>query len=283
MPTHKHTHPRNLICMAFQFVLLWRSFRFVCLLAFPLCCICHCINFWYLRQFHSKLSAAHSRLFLMHPGQARPGPIPSHTNRTGARQVEAIWPGQGSLLLAGSGGVPGNYRHHKLNFSVPVFLIFPSLLCTGQRRDLSFIWLYALRASRTRVDVTPEMPDIGFHFILNLLRKIINPRKCIIHPLGIPFFANFGSLYYLQCAVWTLCCQTLGAGHSGELQCEEPGIFGGRAAGLVVGRPTRSPRKCAQDLWLRLLVVLVGCRAIKYNQIDCLFYRMYVCSGVGSQ
>lgn len=103
--THSHTrlnklaaHPRNLICMAFQFVLccfllstffffstfffccVWFSFSFYffyaapfgtffvhCLFLVCLCCICHCINFWYLRQFHSKLSAGHSRLFLMHP------------------------------------------------------------------------------------------------------------------------------------------------------------------------------------------------------------------------
>lgn len=105
---HSHTrlnklaaHPRNLICMAFQFVLCcfllstfffysssfsillffcvgfpfhFISFTLVlflftvhCLFLVCLCCICHCINFWYLRQFHSKLSAGHSRLFLMHP------------------------------------------------------------------------------------------------------------------------------------------------------------------------------------------------------------------------
>lgn len=119
--------------MAFQFV-LWRCFWFSGILAwrpfvlelarqlrprlkekdsyimlvFPFCCICHCINFWYLRQFHSKLSAAHSRLFLMHPGH------PKRSNMAKA------W--------ADGSGVVGQEKlqHQKLNPGFFLFCLLPA-------------------------------------------------------------------------------------------------------------------------------------------------------------
>lgn len=122
--------------------------------------------------------------------------------------------------------------------------------------------------------------------------------NCDAPPTWNPIFSQFGPLYYLQCAFWTLCpagCQTLAAQQDTQANCSGRNWIGGGGGIPASSRITwaktqpkaKEGPKCAQDLWLMVLCfcgcagiggwgggydqLLGSCGAIKYNQTDCLF------------
>lgn len=96
--------------------------------------------------------------------------------------------------------------------------------------------------------------------------------NCVAPPTWNPIFSQFGPLYYLQCAFWTLCpagCQTLAAQQDTQANCSGRNWIGGGGGIPASSRITwaktqpkaKEGPKCAQDLWLMVLC-FCGCAGI---------------------
>jgi len=234
--------------MAFQFV-LWCSlvsYHSPSLagwaVVFPFCCICHCINFWYLRQFHSKLSAAHSRLFLMHPGHPNiqafkhrsiPHPKPNpNSSETKRNETEARQYGHGLLLARmrtrwgmGLVGTTSEVDFFRLSARLAFISQFPFFYCglaEGFRLYLFVclllgtehvlicrtIILYQVLALNTahilRLQLRLQL-NINFRFYFKSIVENYDPQKCTGESIQIALLRPHGIPFFPNLVLCIIC------------------------------------------------------------------------------